>query len=309
MPTIVLADANPAKIRKYQNRTRSRNPEFLAFEHYLRHERHATESTICQYLRGLSSYCQLTGSLNFTHARLLRFRDGLERRYAPKTVEAYLTAVNRYIAFRRLRVRPVACHATHGETYLENVITLQEYRYLLRRLKEDGDMRWYFIIRVLGATGVRAQELVLIQWAHMLEGHVDIRSKHRRLRRVYFPAALRQEAVEYLSTGAVAPDGYICAPVASRCDGKHRKGLLPTCSAAHIGRYMVKRLAVKYGMAREVMHPHSFRHMFAKAFVAKRKDIAMLADLLGHASISTTRIYLRQSAREQAALVDRLVTW
>lgn len=191
--------------------------------------------------------------------------------------------------------------------YLENVISLQEYRYLLQRLKADGDMRWYFIVRVLGATGVRAQELVLLQWGHIQEGHVDIRSKHRHLRRIYFPAPLRKEVTEHLQAETVHADEFLCAPC--RRDGERRKGLLPTCSAAHIGRYLVKRLAVKYGIAHEVMHPHSFRHMFAKAFIAKRKDIAMLADLLGHASIATTRVYLRQSAREQAAMVDRLVTW
>ena len=71
----------------------------------------------------------------------------------------------------------------------------------------------------------------------------------------------------------------------------------------------IKRYANKYKLDSKVVYPHSFRHRFAKNFLEKYNDIALLADLMGHESIETTRIYLRKTASEQQAIVDKIVTW
>ena len=71
----------------------------------------------------------------------------------------------------------------------------------------------------------------------------------------------------------------------------------------------LKHFADKYGLKRDVVYPHSFRHRFAKNFLDKFNDIALLADLMGHESIETTRIYLRRTASEQRQIVDKVVTW
>ena len=71
----------------------------------------------------------------------------------------------------------------------------------------------------------------------------------------------------------------------------------------------LKNYASIYGLNTKVVYPHSFRHRFAKNFLEKYNDIALLADLMGHESIETTRIYLRKSSWEQQAIVDKVVTW
>ena len=71
----------------------------------------------------------------------------------------------------------------------------------------------------------------------------------------------------------------------------------------------LKKLAVKYGINPAVVYPHSFRHRFAKSFLERCNDIAFLADLMGHESIETTRIYLRKTATEQREIVDTIVDW
>ena len=71
----------------------------------------------------------------------------------------------------------------------------------------------------------------------------------------------------------------------------------------------LKKLALKYGIDPAVVYPHSFRHRFAKSFLDRCSDIAFLADLMGHESIETTRIYLRKTATEQRTLVDNIVDW
>ena len=71
----------------------------------------------------------------------------------------------------------------------------------------------------------------------------------------------------------------------------------------------LKNYANKYGMNEKVVYPHSFRHRFAKNFLEKFNDISLLADLMGHESIETTRIYLRRSSSEQQAIIDKIITW
>ena len=80
---------------------------------------------------------------------------------------------------------------------------------------------------------------------------------------------------------------------------------LTTRGVAH----QLKELASKYKMNLAVIYPHSFRHRFAKNFLAKYKDIALLADLMGHESIETTRIYLRKTSEEQQEIVNKIITW
>lgn len=71
----------------------------------------------------------------------------------------------------------------------------------------------------------------------------------------------------------------------------------------------LKRFAEKYGTNQDVAFPHSFRHRFAKNFIERKPDIALLADLMGHESLETTRVYLRRTASEQRAAVDEAVIW
>ena len=71
----------------------------------------------------------------------------------------------------------------------------------------------------------------------------------------------------------------------------------------------LKHFAEKYGMNKNVVYPHSFRHRFAKNFLERFNDIALLADLMGHERLETTRIYLRRTASEQQKIVDEIVVW
>ena len=87
--------------------------------------------------------------------------------------------------------------------------------------------------------------------------------------------------------------------------GKGEGGIMSSRSVSE----QLRRFADKYDIPREVMHPHSFRHRFAKSFLERFNDLALLADLLGHENIETTRIYLRRSSREQREVIDQVVNW
>ena len=71
----------------------------------------------------------------------------------------------------------------------------------------------------------------------------------------------------------------------------------------------LKHYAIRYGLDPAVIYPHSFRHRFAKSFLERYNDLSMLADLMGHESIETTRIYLRKTSTEQQAIINQVVDW
>ena len=151
-------------------------------------------------------------------------------------------------------------------------------------------------MRFLAATGARISELLEIKVEHVRAGMLDIYGKGGKVRRIYFPRKLREEAEEWLRTEG-RNSGYLFlnrfgGPITPRGISKQ-----------------LKTLARKYSMNLAVIYPHSFRHRFAKNFLEKHNDVSLLADLMGHESIETTRIYLRKTSSEQQEIVDSVVTW
>ena len=116
------------------------------------------------------------------------------------------------------------------------------------------------------------------------------------MRRLYIPKKLCTEAQRWLTEQNIT-SGYLFT---------NRSGNRLSTRGIAI---QLKHFAEKYGLNRNVVYPHSFRHRFAKNFLDRFNDIALLADLMGHESIETTRIYLRRTASEQQKIVGKVVTW
>ena len=180
--------------------------------------------------------------------------------------------------------------------FLNNVISKRDYERLKRGLKRDNNMFWYFVVRFLGATGARVSELIQIKAEHMQIGCMDLYSKGGKVRRIYFPEKLCGEMLSWLDSRQIQT-GFIFT---------NRRGnpITPRGISSQL-----KVLAKKYRICPDTVYPHSFRHRFAKNFLTKFNDISLLADLMGHESIETTRIYLTRSSDEQRELIDRIVTW
>lgn len=155
---------------------------------------------------------------------------------------------------------------------------------------------WYFVVRFLGATGARVSELIQFKYEHLIRGYIDLYTKSGKIRRIFIPKKLRTKALDYYDS-INRTTGYLFL----NKDGKQ----ITTRGIAH----QLKALAKKYKMNLNVIYPHSFRHRFAKNFLEKQKDIALLADLMGHESIETTRIYLRKTSEEQQEIVDNIIDW
>lgn len=177
-----------------------------------------------------------------------------------------------------------------------DVISEADYTYFKNCLKRDGEMFWYFVIRFLAATGARVSELIQIKVEHVRLGHIDLYSKGGKLRRIYIPKALQDEALSWLAEKKQESGFIFLNKYGDRITTRGISGQL-------------KKLAVRYNIDPAVVYPHSFRHRFAKSFLERCNDIAFLADLMGHESIETTRIYLRKTATEQRTIVDNVIDW
>ena len=231
-----------------------------------------------------------------TKRNLKEHKAWLIEQYKPKTVNLRIRAINCYLESIGKDSWKLSSVKVQQKAFLENVISEADYIYFKNCLKRDDNMLWYFVIRFLAATGARVSELVQIKVEHIKLGHLDLYSKGGKLRRIYIPKSLQDEAIVWLEEKQQDSGFIFLNRFGERITTRGISGQL-------------KKLALKYGIDPAVVYPHSFRHRFAKSFLDRCSDIAFLADLMGHESIETTRIYLRKTATEQRTLVDNIVDW
>ena len=263
------------------------------FKNYLFHQ-NLSKNTIDSYSTSVEIYLKDFGEI--TKQNLLAFKAVLVDKYKGKTVNLRIQGINKYLEFLgkdKLKLKYLKIQA---KTYLENVISDADYEFFKTKLLKDENYEWYFVIRFLAATGARVSELIQFKFEHLSRGFIDLYTKSGKIRRIFIPKKLRTKAIEYYSS-INRNNGYLFM----NKEGKQ----ITTRGIAH----QLKAWAMKYKMNLKVIYPHSFRHRFAKNFLEKRKDIALLADLMGHESIETTRIYLRKTSEEQQEIVDKLVDW
>lgn len=252
------------------------------------------ENTITSYVWTVTYYLEHYKEVN--KKNLLAYKGYLVENFKPQTVNLRLQAVNKFLEFSKQEKLRMKFVKAQQKNFLENVISDADYIFLKTKLKADGYDQWYFIVWFMAATGARVSELLQIKAEHVSVGYLDLYSKGGKMRRIYIPKKLCTEATKWLKERGLTT-GYLFT---------NRTGNRLSTRGIAI---QLKHFAVNYGINREVVYPHSFRHRFAKNFLEKFNDIALLADLMGHESIETTRIYLRRTASEQQKIVDKVVTW
>ena len=285
----------------------------LQYFHDFLQRRGSSANTIDSYLTSVRHFHSLYRDV--TVENLQSYKAWLMERYKPSTVNTRIYGINQYVAalqsggdtsdtgpytpaasidFLEPYKLPSVRH--QQKPFLNNVISKRDYERLKRGLKRDNNMFWYFVVRFLGATGARVSELIEIKAEHMQIGCMDLYSKGGKVRRIYFPEKLCGEMLSWLDSRQIQT-GFIFT---------NRRGnpITPRGISSQL-----KVLAKKYRICPDTVYPHSFRHRFAKNFLTKFNDISLLADLMGHESIETTRIYLTRSSDAQRELIDRIVTW
>lgn len=253
-----------------------------------------SKNTISSYLWTVNYYLKHYGEIK--KKNLLAYKGYLVENYKPQTVNLRLLGLNKYLEFVKQDRYKLKLIKVQQKNFLENVISQADYLYLKSCLKKGNYVDWYFVVWFMTATGARVSELLQIKAEHVKVGYLDIYAKGGKIRRLYIPKKLRMEAMTWLKDKKIS-SGYLFL---------NRYGERITTRGIAI---QLKRFAKMYGINHEVVYPHSFRHRFAKNFLERYNDLALLADLMGHESIETTRIYLRRTSTEQRLLVDTIVNW
>lgn len=249
-------------------------------------EKDLSESTLQTYYEGAKQFYQYCDELSQDNAR--RFIATLEQKgFKPSTIRIRIGALEHLGAYLK---KPIKVKRPKYERTLntENVPTEAEYKKLCDYLREKNpDM--YFLVRVMGSTGCRVSELVQLTYEMIVRGSCELKCKGTKYRQFFFTKDLQDLAKG--KTGPIAINRY--------GDVLNPRGL----------SWRLQKAAAKCGIDKKKLHPHAFRHFFAKMFLKKTKDVIQLADLLGHGSVDTTRIYLRKSFTEQKREVNRVVSW
>lgn len=284
----------------------------MNYEEYLQ-KRGLSQNTIRSYVLTAGQLDELCPVID--RRSLACFRETLARKYAPASVNQKIQAANSYLDYRglgHLRIRSVG---VPSRRYLQKTLSLSDYGRLKSWLRKNELRTYYFSVQIMAKTGVRVSELMRLTVNDARKGYGDVCGKGGKLRRVYFPGGLQTELEEWLDSRE---------PKFISHDSRHVTGTITSGQEAKqplmLNRFgkplsprglsgQLKIYAQRCGVNPTLVHPHAFRHLFARQFLAHGGDIALLADLLGHSSLETTRIYLRQTAEEQRACIDELICW
>lgn len=230
-----------------------------------------------------------------TKENALRWKKELQASgLSPKTVNVRLNAYNKFVAMEGRERDAVKTIKVHSSTAVSNVISAPEYKKLCDGLKNDGNLRWYYIVRLMASTGVRVSELIRMKKSDLDRGYAEMWTKGK-IRRIYIPESFRQEAKEYYAD--YDQERFLC-------ENRYGQPMTTRGPAAELQRF-----ANRYGIRKNVMHPHSFRHMFAVEFLKRNNNLSLLADVMGHSSVSTTAIYTRLTKEEQQTVVNKTINW
>ncbi|MCI9641242.1 MAG: tyrosine-type recombinase/integrase [Eubacterium sp.] len=270
-------------------------PKLKKFEQWL-FEQEKSENTISAYLYAVRNFFENYNNINkgnlIDWKRKLVNDDGKSF----KTANNRIAGINAYCEFIGKPECKIKQYKIQKKLSVDNVISLRQYNKLLQCLKDDNNIRWYLIVKTLGMTGVRCSEVLQIK-IEDFENRVSTIYNKGKNRKVYLPKSLCEEVIEYYKDNLSVE--WLCV--------NRFGGILTTRGIAQA----LCNFAEKYNIDKKVMHPHSFRHMFAINFLKNNKnnDIVLLSNLLGHSNINTTAIYLQKTEQEQIRELNRTICW
>ncbi len=255
-------------------------------------------NTIKQYQYSLKTYKKEIGN-KLSKQNLKQYKDILLNKRKPKTVNVRIAGIIKFIKFyaeykkdKRYEEIIIKNIKMQNKTYLNNVISLDEFKKMYEYCKDNNQEKYYYIIKFMGYTGARISEVVKCDKKSVEQGYMEIISKGNKFRRIYIPQNFQRELLNWIKSLNI--EGYIF---------KNKNGQVITTRGIS---QQLKRIANILKINDKKVHPHSFRHLFAIEFLKNNKDITLLADLLGHSNLDTTKIYLRRTEEEQIKIINEI---
>lgn len=224
---------------------------------------------------------------------MIAYKNYLMEHYKASTVNSYLISINRYLTWLGVGDLTVKTLRIQRKANLEDTITYEEYRQLLIYCLENNRLRDYLLLRIIAATGIRVGELGYITYEAAKFGGAEIFSKNK-CRQILIPEELSNLLLSYCSQNGITKGIIFC--------GRNSEHVLSTKSVWKL----FKRIAQSAGVDDSKVYPHNLRHLFAKTYMQKVGNLFELADILGHSSIETTRIYALSSHAEKRKSLEKL---
>ena len=263
------------------------------FQQYL-YEEEKSDNTIEKYMRDIRFFKEWLKGREFDKSAVLEYKRELISKYAPASVNSILSSLNALFIYLNWYDMKVKTLKIQKQIFVskDKELTKTEYERLLTAAKSKNNEQLYYLMQTIASTGIRISELSSINVEAVKSGQAKINCKGK-LRQIFLPKALCKMLKEYIKKRNI-----ISGPVFVTRTGKP----LDRCRVWKL----LKDLCESANVSKNKVFPHNLRHLFARTFYSLQKDIVRLADILGHSSINTTRIYTMESGIEHQKQLQKL---
>ncbi len=263
------------------------------FRRYLIEEEKAT-ATVEKYIRDVNAFAEWLGENILDKEAVLTYKENLTKNYAPASVNSILASLNSFFTFNEwyhLRVKNLKIQRQIFVNK-DKELTKAEYERLLTAAKSKGNEQLYFLMQTICATGIRVSELryITVESLKAQKAQINLKGK---MRVIIIPKELCKMLLQYSKEHKITNGSVFVS--------KNGKAL----DRSNIWK-MMKALCESAGVSREKVFPHNLRHLFARTFYSLQKDIVRLADILGHSSVNTTRIYTMETGETHRRQIQKL---
>ena len=265
----------------------------LNFENHLS-EQEKSPSTIEKYIRDVRAFSAFAGKKAITKETVILYKKHLQKDYAVRSANSMLASVNSLFSFLGWHDLKVKSLKIQQQVFCpeEKELTKAEYYRLCTAAKRKRNKRLNLILQTICGTGIRVSELQYITVEAVKHGEAVVNCK-AKTRTIFIVKELKQKLLRY-----AAEQGIKSGMIFVTRTGK-------SISRTNIWREM-KALCKEANVNPQKVFPHNLRHLFARVFYGIEKDIAKLADILGHSSINTTRIYIISTGTEHRKRMENM---
>ncbi|MBQ7901602.1 MAG: tyrosine-type recombinase/integrase [Clostridia bacterium] len=252
------------------------------FKSYLIDEE-KSQATIEKYIRDVTAFFTWLTHGEIEKKTVLEYKEYLTQNYAPASVNSVLSSLNSFFEFNDMHCLKVKMLKIQRRIFAskDKELTKSEYERLLDAAKHKKNQKLYYLMQTICSSGIRVSEVKAVTVEAVRARQATIRCKGK-MRVVILPRALCKMLSQYASKQKITS-----GPVFVTKTGK-------PLDRSSIWK-MMKALCESAGVARDKVFPHNLRHLFARTYYTIQKDIVRLADILGHSSINTTRIYTMET--------------
>lgn len=263
------------------------------FREYL-YEEEKSNATVSKYICDIKKLKEYANGQELDKKLIVSYKEYLQNKgcYKSGSINSFLVAANCFFQFMGWNDLKIKTIKVQKKVFMPNNMDLskKEYKKLVAAAEKSGKIQLSMLIQTLCAIGLRVSELAFITVKSVNEGTVNVYCKGKE-RQILIPKALQIKLLYYIHKNGTK-NGVVF---------RTRSG--KPINRSNIWREM-KALCKEAGVEQEKVFPHNLRHLFAKTFYNTCKDIAKLADILGHSSIETTRIYIKATCEEYQKHID-----